>query len=162
LDQAGEESTGKNATEPKYLTGDRTSSATSRKSWAEVTLKTAALLTRTNEPDAGETETGETIKINERTAEKELNANPCSDRKDEDLTMESTAWRAEQEKSTRASTGRGLHDQDLDTKDEGRPNRGGAADKATPLSGGQKSKQWTRDLGAGTPHAARKEPTNKQ
>jgi hypothetical protein len=31
-------------------------------------------------------------------------------------------------------------DQDLDTKDEGRPNRSGAADQATPLSGGPKKK----------------------
>jgi hypothetical protein len=53
---------------------------------------------------------------------------------------------------------------DLDTKDEGRPNRGGAADKATPLSGAKrkKSKQWKRDLGAGAPRAARKKATNKQ
>jgi hypothetical protein len=46
------------------------------------TLETAALLTRTNEPDAGEIETGETIEINEWMAEKELNVNPCCDRKD--------------------------------------------------------------------------------
>jgi hypothetical protein len=54
-------------------------------------------------------------------------------------------------------------DQNLDTKDEGRPNRSGAADQATPLSGAKrkKSKQWKRDLGAGALRATRKKTTNK-